>query len=82
MIEVRQAECHDTCLDVEGPDKHVANVNPVGFTDPQQWRVDCDCCGTCIRSGFRSKAEARDVAMEHVRMSVDEFWQKRDAGVL
>ena len=67
MFEVRQAECHDTCLDVQGPDGHTANVNPIGFTDPVQWRVDCDDCGRCIQAGISTKAEARAVALDHVK---------------
>lgn len=79
MFEVRQADCHDTCLDVEGPDGHVANVNPVSDTDPQVWRVDCDGCGTCVRAGFKTKRAARAAAIAHVRISVDEFLSQRYA---
>lgn len=80
-VEIRQAECHDTCLDVEGPNGHISNVNPIGYTDPVQWRVDCDCCYTCIRAGFATKREAVEVAKAHVLLSVDEFWHRRDSGL-
>lgn len=74
-VEVRQANCHDTCLDVEGPNNHLANVNPIGETSPQLWRVDCDSCFTCIRAGFRTKEEAREAAMKHVLISAEQYWQ-------
>lgn len=80
MTTVTLAECHDTCLDVtyEG---HTANVNPIGYPyqQPTLWRVDCDHCGTCVSAGFTTKAEARDEAMVHVRMTPTEFWEIRDA---
>lgn len=67
VTQVRLAECHDTCLDVEGPNNHIANVNPIKFTSPVQWRVDCDSCFTCIQAGIASKSLARDIAFQHVQ---------------
>lgn len=77
MPQVRLAECHDTCLDIEGPDNHVANVNPIDETNPQRWRVDCVSCGTCIRAGFKTKGDARDLAFEHVKKSSESYWAER-----
>jgi len=77
-IEVRLAECHDTCLDIEGPDGHVANVSPIGETNPQLWRVDCDKCGTRIRSGIVTKAAAKVEAMRHVLETPEEFFAMRE----
>ena len=76
-LQVRQAECHDTCLDIEGPNGHIANVNPVGYTNPQVWRVDCDSCTTCIRSGFETKKDALEAAKEHVKVSSEKYWLDR-----
>lgn len=78
VITVKQAECHDTCLDVRGPDDHMANVNPIGETTPVLWRVDCDSCFTCIQAGFHTKAEARDAAVAHVSKSSKEYWEEQD----
>lgn len=65
MFTVQAAECHeDTCLDVVSADGHYTNVNPIGFTD-DLWRVDCDSCMTCIRSGL-SKSEALNAAKRHI----------------
>lgn len=69
---VTQAECHETCLDIQGPDNHIANVNPIGGTD--KWRVDCDGCGTCIRAGLDTKREATIVARIHVLISPEDYW--------
>lgn len=82
MTTVKLAECHDTCLNVE-KDGHVANVNPIGwpYLQPTLWRVDCDHCFTCVRAGFTTKAEARDVALAHVQMTPEEYWTARDAGI-
>jgi hypothetical protein len=77
MIKVSEATCHpETCLDVEGLENHIANVNPVGGTT--RWRVDCDGCATCIRIRD-TKEEALAVAKEHVQMTSDEYWEGRDA---
>lgn len=71
-IVVREAECHpETCLDIEGPNGHVANVNPIGFTD-DQWRIDCDHCFTCIRTGL-TKREAVAIAKVHVLLTREEY---------
>lgn len=75
---VRLAECHDTCLDVEGRHGHTANVNPIGNTAPVKWRVDCDDCGTCIRAGFATKREAVEAAKIHVQKSSDDYWAERE----
>lgn len=80
MITVREADCHpDTCLDVEGPEGHNANVNPIGFS--HRWRVDCDGCGTCIHTA-ETKKLALWLAMTHVIESSEEYWQKRLAQAL
>lgn len=81
MSTVRLADCHDTCLDVEGPNNHIANVNPVGCTTPQVWRVDCDSCSTNIKSNIKSKKEARDIAIKHVNMSVADYWFDQDRSI-
>lgn len=74
MVKVMSAGCHAECLDVVGPDDHIANVNPIGYTDPQLWRVDCDSCGTCVRAGFLTRADAVAAAERHVVQSSEEFW--------
>lgn len=75
-FEIRDAECHDTCLDVEWrPTGHTANVNPVGFSTA--WRVDCDHCCTCI-SIVKTKAEAIEKAVAHVVVSSAVYWEIRD----
>jgi MinD superfamily P-loop ATPase len=80
LFEVRpNAECCGECLDVEGVNGHVANVNPIGGTSPVLWRVDCNGCATCIRAGFATQEEAIAVAKEHVAKSSEEFWDARDA---
>lgn len=73
---VMQAECHDTCLDVRSESGHECNVNPVGMST--RWRVDCDHCGTCIRV-VGTKEEAVQEAKAHVKLTVEEFWEIRDA---
>lgn len=73
-IKVVPAECHVMCVDVVGPNDHVANVNPIGYTDPQLWRVDCDSCGTCVRAGFQTREAAISEAERHVAFSSEDFW--------
>lgn len=76
-VDVRVAECHpDTCLDVEGPDGHTANVNPIAESGGL-WRVDCDDCTTCVRAGLASQPEALEAAVEHVRLTTNEYWAIR-----
>lgn len=77
-VKVVPAECHAECLDVIGPNEHVANVNPIGFTDPTLWRVDCDSCCTCVRAGFKTRDEAQTYAEQHVARSSKEFWREMD----
>lgn len=78
MITVKLAECHETCLEVTGPSYHIANVNPIGMTNPEQWRVDCDSCCTCIKAGFKTKAAALEYAKQHVVISTDDYWRLRN----
>lgn len=74
MTKTAPAGCHAECLDVIGPNDHVANVNPIGYTDPTKWRIDCDSCGTCVRAGFKTRADAVAEAERHVSRSSEEFW--------
>lgn len=76
-VTVEQAECHETCLQVHSSTGHEANINPVDLST--NWRVDCDQCGTCIRV-VPTKSEAVTVAKEHVILSSEEYWRRRNAG--
>ncbi len=78
-ITVKQAECHDTCADVFTEDHHT-EVNPVGYTDPQRWRVDCNTCGTCVRADLPDKEAAIKKAHRHVLLTSEEFFELRDRG--
>ena len=73
-IKTVPAGCHAECLYIIGPNDHIANVNLVGYTDPQLWRVDCETCRTCVRAGFLTRADAVAEAERHVARSSEEFW--------
>lgn len=65
-VEVRPAGCHPECLTVSAG-SHECNINMVGMTDPQRWRIDCDTCLTCVGASFLSREAAVEGAKLHVK---------------
>jgi hypothetical protein len=62
-IKVELLGCHEKCVEFIGGN-HAPEVNPVGYTDPVKWRLECPNCYTVLKI-FPTYDEAVEAGKQH-----------------